>query len=251
MNWSDDAIFLAARPFGEGAALSHVFARQHGLFAGIVHGRRRQGASLQPGCVIKANWRARLHDHLGTLTIEPVKGVSPAVLSDGSALAALQAITALAIEALPERDPHPGLFDGLAVLLETLGEPSIWPAALVRWELGLLGELGFGLELDRCALTGSYDDLAFVSPRTGRAANRAAAAPYADRLLPLPAFLVEGQGVQVPSWAEIRDGLGLTGHFLAQRVFAAAHKPLPEARLRLQERIDRLAASSANEIGDA
>lgn len=241
MNWTDEAILLSAQAFGEGAALVQVFAREHGRAAGIVHGRRRQMAVLQPGTRVRVTWRARLDEQLGTFTVEPLNGLPAGVLASGGALLALQSLAALVLTTLPARDAHPGLYEGLSLLLAHLGEETVWPALLVRWEVGLLAELGFGLELNVCALTGSYEDLAYVSPKTGRAASRAAAAPYAGRLLPLPRFLTEGQGLAAPDWQAVLDGLDLTGHFLAARVFAAHHAGLPEARRRLRDHVARLA----------
>ncbi len=141
----------------------------------------------------------------------------------------------MAAGALPEREPHPGAFFAFETLCETLVIPEIWPAVYVRFEAGLLQELGFGLDLTRCAVTGSLDDLAYVSPRTGRAVSRDAGAPYAERLLRLPPFLLSSQGGL--DEGDIGAGLDLTGHFLETFVFAVMNRPLPPARVWLIERL--------------
>jgi DNA repair protein RecO (recombination protein O) len=239
MEWTDEAIVLATRPHGEGAAIAHLLTRAQGRHAGLVHGGagRSKRATVEIGNRVHATWRARLAEHLGTLTLEATHFHAAALLDDAARLAALTAACAVADTALPEREPHPALYAGtcaLLGLLESAGD-TVWPAAYVRWELGLLGELGFGLDLTRCAATGASDDLAWVSPRTGRAVSRAAGEPYRDQLLPLPAFLVggapAGEGAGEP--AEIAAGLALTGHFLAAQVYAPFNRPPPAARDRL------------------
>lgn len=240
MNWSGPAIILSVRAHGEGAAIVQVFAREAGRHSGLVHGRRNKTALLQPGNLVVASWRARLEEHLGVMSLEIAAERTSDALADRAALAALNAACALALTALPERDPHPQVFDALDLVLSHLGDRTVWPALYVRWEVGLLSELGFRLELDTCAMTGTREDLAFVSPNTGKAASRAAGAPYAERLLALPKFLGSGDLGNGPSWADIAEGLALTGHFLDKRLYAAHNATLPEARSRLVEEVARL-----------
>lgn len=231
MEWSDQGIVLSARPHGEGSAVATLLTREHGRHGGLVMGGRssRQRGTLETGTLVAARWRGRLAEHLGTFTLEPVKGYSAAWLDDPLVLAALTSACALVEAALPEHEPHPALFDGLLALFGLLDTPA-WAEAYVRWELGLLAELGFGLDLDRCAVTGANDYLAYVSPRTGRAVSAVAGEPYRDRLLPLPDFLA-GRGGGGP--LEVERGLRLTAHFLERHLL---NGPLPPARLRLRER---------------
>ncbi|HXZ67311.1 MAG TPA: DNA repair protein RecO, partial [Alphaproteobacteria bacterium] len=157
MNWSGPAIILSARAHGEGAAIVQVLARGAGRYAGLVHGRRNKTALLQPGNLVEASWRARLEEHLGVMTPELVAARTADALSDRAALAALNSACAIALTAMPERDPHPNVFDALDLVLSHLGARELWPALYVRWELGLLAELGFALELDKCAMTGTRE----------------------------------------------------------------------------------------------
>ncbi|MBI1205998.1 MAG: DNA repair protein RecO [Azospirillum sp.] len=239
MDWTDQGIVLSARAHGENSAIAVLLTREHGRHAGLARGARspRKSGVLQPGNLVAAQWRARIAEHLGQYLVEPLHSHAGLWLDDPLRLAALSAACAVAEAALPEREPHPAVFDGLRAWLDGLPGP-FWAEAYVGWELGLLGELGFGLELDRCAVSGSNDFLAYVSPRTGRAVSQAAGEPFHDRLLPLPGFLI-GQGGGGP--AEIIDGLALTGHFLERHAFAGA--PLPAARLRLAERLATIRAA--------
>jgi DNA repair protein RecO (recombination protein O) len=236
MHWEDDGIVLALKPHGETSAVVELLTRAHGRHLGLVRGgRKRAAALLQPGNSLRASWRARLIDHLGYYTLEPLVLRTARLIEKADGLTALRAASALIAESLPERDPHPELYDGLTVLLDRLEEPAVWPALYVRFELGLLEALGFGLALDRCAVTGLAADLAFVSPKSGRAVSREAAGPYAEKLLRLPPFLLATQAGPLPG--DIADGLALTGTFLEHRVFAPHHKPLPAARIALAERL--------------
>jgi DNA repair protein RecO (recombination protein O) len=241
MNWEGPAIILSARAHGEGAAVVQLIAREHGRYAGFVHGRRRQSAALQPGSLVEARWRSRVAENLGVITLEATAVRASAALLDRTVLAALSAACAIAESVLPERDPHPAVFDALDLVFSNLGEAHLWPALYVRWELGLLTDLGFGLELERCALTGTREDLGFISPKSGKAASRAAGAPHVDKLLALPRFLTSDALGNGPSWADIADGLALTGHFLETRLYAAHNATLPDARGRLAAEIARLA----------
>ncbi|MEO8243938.1 MAG: DNA repair protein RecO [bacterium] len=239
MEWRDEGAVLSMRLHGETAAIIEVFTRAHGRHAGVVRGgaSRRMAAMLQPGTQVQVTWSARLDEHIGTFVVEP-QASRAAILSDRLALAGLNAICALLHLVLPERDPHPLLWTRTMALLDLLTTGN-WPPAYLRWELDLLEELGFGLDLTSCALTGSREDLAFVSPKSGRAVSRAAAGDWAARLLPLPPALL-GQGPLGP--AELRQGLALTGHFMARGLAPVlGDRGLPEARGRLLAMFERLA----------
>lgn len=231
MEWSDQGIVLSARPHGETSAVATLLTRDHGRHAGMVAGGRsaRQRGSLEPGTLVAARWRGRLPEHLGNFSLETAHGYAAAFLDDPPRLAALTAACALVESAIPEHEPQAALFDGLLALFGLLGTDA-WAETYVRWEVGLLGELGFGLDLDRCAVTGTNDYLAYVSPRTGRAVSASVGEPYRDRLLPLPGFLI-GLGGGGPQ--AVAEGLLLTGHFLERHVL---NGPLPPARERLRER---------------
>lgn len=237
MDFTDDAILLSTCRHGETAALAMLLTRDHGRHGGLVRGGggRRWAPLLQPGAEFRATWRGRLAEHLGTWSLEPGRGHAAAVLEDAGRLSALTAACALAEAAVPEREPHPALYQGLRVLLgalEGVADPLEWGQLYVRWELGLLQELGYGLDLARCAVTGATEGLTHVSPKTGRAVCAAAAAAYADRLLVLPRFLGGLTGGNDPHGA-LRAGLALTGHFLRGQVFAPQRLQPPAARGRL------------------
>jgi DNA repair protein RecO (recombination protein O) len=248
MEWIAEGTVLGVRRHGEGAAIVTLLTREQGRHAGLVRaafGPALRGV-LQPGNRVRGHWRARLAEHLGSLTVEPLASRAAAVLDDPLRLAALDAATALAEAALPEREPHPAIHDGLEALLALLIGPAPagqWGAALLRWELALLAELGFGLDLSACAVTGGTADLAFVSPRTGRAVSRAASLPWQGRLLPLPAFLLSAEAEADASGLLV--ALTLTGHFLERDALAhagAAGAAALAARARLAERWKRAAS---------
>jgi len=236
MDWTDHGIVLASRRHGETSAIATLLTRDHGRHAGLVRGGsgKRMRAVLQPGNTVAAHWRARLAEHLGTYTLELERAEAAALLDDPTRLAGLSAACALVETALPEREPHAGLYAGFVDLLAALASDG-WPTAYVRWELALLAELGFGLDLTRCAATGRNDQLAFVSPKTGRAVSISAGEPYKDVLLPLPAFLVSDAIAGEP--AAVADGLKLTGYFLERHVYGHLHRGLPPARDRLVQRL--------------
>jgi DNA repair protein RecO (recombination protein O) len=237
MEFVEDAFVLSARPYGETGAVVEVLTQGRGKFAAHVAGgaSRRMRAFLQPGARVSFRYRARTVDQLGAATLEPV-GAGPSLLFDDAlALAGVSAAAAVTAGALPEREPHPGAFLAFQALTAVFAYADIWPAVFVRFEAGLLQELGFALDLSRCAVTGGADDLIWVSPRTGRAVSALAGEPYRGRLLRLPPFLLSAQGGLASG--DIGDGLELTGHFLEAHVFAALNRPLPPARLWL---IDRL-----------
>ena len=246
MEWHDRAIVLAARRHGESGAVASLLTREHGRHAGLVRGGagRRMRPVLQPGNLVAVRWRARLAEQLGSFTLEQ-EGAAPAsFLDDADRLACLASAAAVAEKALPERHPYVALFDGLMALIDALARgDDHWPAVYVRWELGVLEAVGFGLDLGACALTGARSGLAYVSPRSGRAVSSAAAAAWRERLLPLPAFLAGGGRAEA---GDVLDGLRLAGHFMERHLFAG--DDLPPARERL---IDRLARRSATMAGGA
>ena len=233
MDWQDEGFVLSVARFGDADAILDVLTAGHGRHLGLVKGglSKTRRAELQPGNHVRVAWKARLSEQLGRYEVEPVRAYASLAMDSGPALAGLSAATAVASAALPEREPHGAVHAGFAVLVAALtGDmPSIAPVIFVKWELGLLQDLGFGLDLARCALTGSHDDLAFVSPRSGRAVTRVAALPYAGRLLALPAFLLGNQAGD-PDIADLAAGFRLTGHFLAQSVLEPHGKALPPAR---------------------
>lgn len=241
MEWQGDGTVIARRAFGENAVIIEVLTAAQGRHAGLVPGgaSRKRAAMLQPGSRLQLRWRARRDDQLGTFTAEPLQSRA-GLLADPLALAGLNAVCALLIFALPERDPHPRLARDTEALLDAMEAGSPWALAYLQWEMRLLEEMGFGLDLTSCAVTGARDGLAYVSPRSGRAVSRAGAGEWADRLLPLPGLLGgagdnRGRGLQ--------EGLEMTGHFLDSRIAAElAGRPLPAARARL---IRRLLAANA------
>ena len=239
MDWRDEGVLLAVRKHGETSAIIEVFTGAHGRTAGVVRGgtSRKLAPILQPGAQLDASWRARLDEHLGTYTVEPVKSRMAQVLGDKLALAGMTSVLALLSFSLPEREPHPDLYDRTLAVLDMIGMNPVWPLAYLRWELALLEEIGFGLDLSECAVTGAREDLVFVSPRSGRAVSKAGAGEWADRLLPLsPALLGEGDGAN----EDVSLGLRTTGHFLTSQVAASlGDRPLPEARNRFTELLAR------------
>jgi DNA repair protein RecO (recombination protein O) len=242
MLWQDEGIVLAVRRHGESGAVVSVFTAGHGRHAGLVRGGASHRALpvQQIGNRVQATWRARLADQLGSLTLELARPVAALLLDRPDRLAGLGAACALLEAGLPERDPHPNLYNSLGELIDALVQDDAWWDRYVRFELDLLADLGFGLDLGRCAVTGAAEDLAFVSPRSGRAVSRAAAGPYVDRLLPLPPFLL-GRGA--PDTAQIRAGLQLTGAFLRRHLFDLSDTAAPRARQLLLDRLDRSGAS--------
>ena len=236
MDWREDGLLLSTRRHGESAAIIEVLTERHGRHAGIVRGggSRKMAALLQPGTQLDLTWRARLEDHLGTFTVEPLKSRAH-LMTDRKTLAGLNALTALLSFALPEREPHGAIYQRTLTVIELMDQ-DIWPLAYLRWELSLLDELGFGLDLETCAVTGTKDRLTYISPKSGRAVSAGAAGDWADKLLPLsPALIGTGRSVE-----DIRDGLRVTGHFLQSRLAPAlGTKPLPGARQRLVDLLSR------------
>jgi DNA repair protein RecO (recombination protein O) len=239
MHWTDSGFVLSARKHGESSAIVNVLTREHGRHAGLVRGGsgRRLRGILQPGNEIAASWRARLSEHLGSYTVELSGGRAGPLLGEADKLAGLASACAIAEALMPERESHPALYAAFRILMASFEHAPDWQAVYVRWELGLLAELGFGLDLSKCAATGVTENLTHVSPCTGRAVCEEAAAPYGGRLLRLPAFLLNGGNGATPGNDAIHDGLALTGHFLENHVGASFHGKLPASRGRF---IDRL-----------
>ena len=240
MEWFAPGIVLAATPYGEGDALATVFTEEHGTFRGLARGgmSRARAGTWQAGNLVEARWVARLADQLGSYTAELVHPAAALAMADPLTLAVLLAACAVAEGALPEREPHPRVFRGLLHLIAHLDDGAAGVAALVQWEVSVLSELGYGLDLSACAVTGAADHLAYVSPKSGRAVGEGAAKGWRDRLFRLPPFLI---GPTQPDLHHLRDGLRLTGHFLAKSVFAAHHSAVPAARVMLYDRVTALA----------
>lgn len=238
MEWTDDAIVLAARRHGETSVILEVLTRAHGRHLGLVHGgvSRRAKPLLQPGNTLKVRWRARLSDHLGEFSAELLRARAAEMLDSGEALTGLNAFAEVARVALPERELHASVFEVAEILLDAIATSDFahWGALYVRWEAGLLEVLGFGLDLSRCAATGSLDDLIYVSPKSGRAVSAGAGEAYRERLFALPPFLLGSQNA-TPTRVDITAGLRLTEYFLLERVLAPHSREMPAARLRLDE----------------
>lgn len=228
MQWTDDGIVLGTRAHGEASVILELFTRAHGRHLGLVRGgrSRRMQPVLQPGNTVQASWYARLDEHLGTFMVEASVSRAARLMEARSGVAGIT-LTAALVRLMPEREAHEGLFEALELIADALPDVDLAAPMIVRLELEVLQDLGFGLDLSECAATGGTDDLVYVSPRSSRAVSRLAGEPWKDRLLPLPAFL-RGEGV--PDAAAVRDGFRLTGHFLARHVFEPRGLVLPDAR---------------------
>lgn len=243
MDWHDSGIVLGGQVHGEYDLRLELLTEDHGRVFGIVKGgqsRRLRGA-LQPGNRIEATWRARIETQLGTFAVEPKSAHSLALARDPGRLAALVSCLAITATTLPEREVHRPVHDGLAGVIDLLDASAeddaarlLWGTGIVRWELGLLRDLGFGLDLGACAATGQAEDLCYVSPRTGRAVSLGAGAPYRDRLLTLPPFLTRA-GEAADGLKAVADGLALTAFFIDRCLLAPHGREMPAARLRLSE----------------
>ncbi|MFT7595077.1 MAG: DNA repair protein RecO (recombination protein O) [Paracoccaceae bacterium] len=239
MEWRDQGILLTSRRHGESSAIIDVFTQTHGRHAGVVRGgtSRKIAPSLQPGAQLDLLWRARLEDHLGAYQVEPIRSRAAAALSGRLALAGLNTVTALLGFCLPEREPHGGLYQRTEQLLDLLGQNDVWPLAYLNWELALLEEMGFGLDLTTCAVTGQAHGLVYISPKSGRAVSAAGAGNWAHRMLPLPPCL-RGEGPSPD--AEVAQAFETTGYFLMHRLAPVlVGKPLPESRARFIEAFSR------------
>jgi DNA repair protein RecO (recombination protein O) len=239
MNWSDDGIILGGRRFGEGGLILDVLTRNRGRRSGLVYGgnSRQRRAQYEAGNSVSLSWTGRLEDQLGRFEVaEASKERASHVLDDAKALVAVSAITSILRMSLDEGDvAGSAMFEATEVLLDQIEAREIWPALYVRWELGLLSALGFGLDLQECAISGANDGLTHVSPRTGRAVRGSEAEDYVSRLLRLPSFLVSSSAPVGDE--DVADGLKLTGYFLESRVFHAMNRAMPPERERLARRL--------------
>lgn len=238
MEWTDRGIVVSTRRHGEAGVIAEVLTREHGRHLGMVRGGagRRLRAALQAGNSLQVTWRARLSEHLGAYTVEVETSRAAALMEGKAALAGLNTACALA-HLLAERESARGLHDALEVVLEAMVAGNDWAPLLVRWELGLLEELGFGIDLSACAATGAPDDLAYVSPKSAKAVSRAAGAAYSNRLLPLPGFLAGARGPV--DMIEVVDGFRLTGFFLDRHVMRPRGIAMPPARERMVRALQR------------
>jgi DNA repair protein RecO (recombination protein O) len=244
MQWTDEGIVLGVRRHGESGAIAELLTHEHGRHLGLVRGGSgsRMKPVLQPGNSVSVVWRARLDEHLGHYAVEPLRTRTASIFAAPHALLAVTHLAAL-VRLLPERDPHTSLYDEVSGLLDRLDDPDAVAAGLARFELRMLAELGFGLDLSSCAVTGETGDLIYVSPKSGRAVSRDAGAEWHDRLLKLPAFL--GDEALVPSAADLGDGFVLTGFFLDRYVFGPRDLPLPDSRAQFLTAIGRLQPKNA------
>ena len=242
MEWEGPAVVLAARPQSEGNAVVTVLTEAQGSHRGLARGgnSRSQASLWLPGNLVQARWVARLQEQLGSLTAELVHPGAALAMDDPLTLAILSAACAVAEGALPEREPHPRVFAGLVQLIAGLSRGEDALTEFVRWEASLLADLGYGMDLSACAVTGEVAGLAWVSPRTGRAVSDDAAGEWRARLLRLPGFLAGANSAGPEDW---RDGLKLTGHFLERDAFGHHHRPVPPARHMLYDRVLALATA--------
>jgi len=233
--WQDQGIILAVRPHGESGAVVSILSEVHGRCAGYVRGAKssKMRGTLEQGNVVDVRWQARDEESLGSFTFELVENFTARFLDEALKLSALQAACSLCDQGIAEKEGHAGLFHGLRALFDSM-EGEIWAAAYVLWEIALLKELGFSLNLSECAGGGSVEDLMYVSPKTGCAVSAGKGEPYKDRLLMLPAFLKPGGGAM--EGADILDGLKMTGYFLEHWVFNHHSRGVPQARLLFEER---------------
>ena len=232
MEWTDEGIVLGTRRHGEGNAILELMTQAHGRHLGLVRGGAgsRLRPTLQPGNTVRAVWRARLDEHLGNYTVEALRLPAASLLSSSHVVYGVTHLAALC-RLLPERDPHPEVHDQLAAVLDHLEDRASAAALMVRFEMFMLNELGFGLDLSVCAATGAVDDLSHVSPKSGRAVSRSAAEPYHDRLLRLPAFVrSDAAEDDLPSLDDLSDGFALTGFFLERHVLEPRGLVFSDAR---------------------
>ena len=231
MEWRDEGVILSVRRHGETSAIAEILTSAHGRCLGLVRGgrSRQQRPVLQAGNAVQAVWRARLEEQLGTYVLEPLELRAGAIMEDPFRLAGLSTLAELS-RLLPEREPHVRVYEALRIVLGAIEQDEVWPALLVRWEMGLLDELGFGLDLTQCAASGVKDNLAYVSPRSGKAVSAEAGAPYRDRLFRLPGFLLDNVAARSE---DVIDGFKLTGYFLHRHVFEPRGAAMPEQRDRV------------------
>lgn len=237
IEWRDEGVLLSVRKHGETSVIAQLFTREHGRHAGVIRGGagRKMGPVLQAGTQLDATWKARLDEQLGTFSVEPVRSRAALVMNDPLALSGLTSVVGLLAHCLPEREAQAELYDTSTTLLDLICTTEAWPLAYLRWEVALLSSLGFGLDLKFCAVSGTMENLEYVSPKTGRAVAAQHAGQWKTRLLPLPACMV---GAGDASNSEIAEGLRTTGHFLEKWVAPSlGDRPLPVARQRFVERL--------------
>src|SRR5215211_6859876 len=232
MEWIDDGIVLGVRRHGESSAIVELLTRSHGRHLGLVRGgaSSRMRPLLQPGNSLSAVWRARLDEHLGYYQVEGIRLRAASLLASSHAVYGVTHLASLA-RLLPERDPHQDIYEMLEHTLDDFEDAGEAAVHLVRFELAMLAELGFGLDLENCAATGETEELTYVSPKSGGAVSRAAGEPWRERLLRLPAFLREGEGGS-NGWSDqdLQDGFRLTGLFLLRHVLEPRGQRHSDAR---------------------
>jgi len=243
MEWQDQGIILSSRRHGETSAVVNILTRSGGIHSGLVRGGwgRRTRHVIEPGNRVQARWRGRLSEHLGSYSLEVEHSFSARIMAEPIYLAAMTSALSLSEGSMAEREAHPKAFDGLSALLDILDSDAPtaqWQSAYVKWEIGLLGELGYGLDFSKCAATGTTEDLVYVSPKSGRAVSRVAGEPYKNAMLGLPGF-VKINGEVASSVDDVVLGLKLTGHFLERHVFNLGGRHLPKARGRFVARISK------------
>ena len=236
--WTDDGLILSIRPHGERNAVISLFTEENGRHAGLVHAydASSKRGTVQIGNMVQAKWRARLIEQLGTYQLELIKNLSAVFLDDAVKLAGLSSCCAILDVSLPERDANVSVWRATTALIEIISladHLEDWLGFYIKWEMNLLEQLGFGLDLHSCAVSGLTDTLIYVSPRSGRAVHQNHAGDYADRLLRLPSFLQSEKITASVSKTALWDGLTLTGYFVSRRVFSLINKDLPQSRLRL------------------
>lgn len=240
MEWTDEAIVLGTRKHGETAVLLEVMTRRHGRYMGLVRGgrSRRMQPVLQPGNAVTVTWRARLESHMGQMSAELINSHAAKLMSCSLGTYGMQFIAELT-RLLPERDPHPYLYQALSVIVDELEQGDIAGELMVRYELAMLTELGYGLDLDQCAATGTTEELIYVSPKSGRAVCREAGHPYHERMLPLPAFLKGETKANRLGYEDIADGFRLSGYFLDRHIYQPAGLKAPDMRSSFLEAVKR------------
>ncbi len=250
MQWQDEGIVLGVRRHGESNAIAEIMTRGHGRHLGLVRGgrSRRMQPIMQPGNSVLVTWRARLDQHLGTYQVEALELRAAYLMETATGTYGVQAMAAL-LRLLPERDPHPHLYEALGIILGHLHQPLDAGELFVRFEIAILEDLGFGLDLSQCAATGAAADLQFVSPKSGRAVSREAGLPWQDKLLTLPEFLTEGSRTAADV-ASLKQAFHLTGHFLQRHVYEPRGQDMPDARSGFIQAALRAAAETQAAVED-
>lgn len=253
-NWTDQAIVLSARSHGEGGAVVALLTENHGRHAGYVHGgmSSKKRNLVEPGTQVRAEWSSRVSENLGNYTLEPERSLSTDIMQDSLKLAALLSACSLCDVGLPEREGHAGLYHGMVALIEAL-DGDHWGASYVMWEISLLRELGFHMELNKCAGGGDASELMYVSPKSGRAVSKAQGEIYKEKLLELPHFLrppkMRGEAAGEPE--DILTGLKMTGYFLEHWAFIHHSKGVPETRKMFESRYDAVVKRKTVACGEA